>query len=175
MKVHNVSNHNINTKGLRICFDAEQRLRNADSALITAFFKAGKFHENNQYIDILVMKNLSCKIKEKANPFFCIKEPMHIKRVSDTKINIDGAYDGVETDTHLKGDQYNIGIEFDAPEEADNVINKFKEMHGFQRITYIAKLIEDYFVKTKNEPFPIGGKRESVVTLLMDKYGDIVV
>ena len=70
MKVHNVSNHNINTKGLRICFDAEQRLRNADSALITAFFKAGKAHENNQYIDILVMKNLSCKIKEKANPFF---------------------------------------------------------------------------------------------------------
>jgi len=175
MKVHSVSNQNISTKGLRICYDAESRLRNADASLITALFKVGKANEANQYIDILVMKNLSFKIKEKANQFFCLREPMYLKKASDNKVNIIASYDGVETDEFSKGDKYKVGIELDSVEEAVDAVKKFNDMNGLQRISYIAKLIEDYFVKTKSETYPIGGKRNSVVTLLMDKYGDIVV
>ena len=175
MKVHSVANHNINAKGLKICYDAEHRLRNADAGMITALFKMGKAHESNQYIDILVMKNLSLKIKEKANPFFCIKEPIHINKLSDNKISIDATYDGVENEFYSKGSKYTMDIELDTVDAAAEAVYKFKGMHGLQRVSFIAKLIEDYFVKTKSEPFPTGGKRDSVVTLLMDKYGDIVV
>ena len=175
MKVHSVSNQNINTKGLRISYDAEYRLKNAESSFVSALFKTGRLHEGNQFIDILVMKNLSFRIKEKANPFFCIKEPIYLKKVEDNKLRIAATYDGVETDKHMKGDNYNIDIELDNAEEADEAVEKFKDMRSMQRISFIAKLIEDYFVKTKNKAYPTGGKRSSVVSLLMEKYGDIVV
>lgn len=175
MKVHRINNQYINFKGLKISYQAEHKLMNADTSLIAALFKTGKEHENNQYIDILVFKNLAYKIKEKANPFFCIKEPYYLNKISDTKLNIDAVYDGVNDETHLKGDKINIGIDFETSEEMNDAIHKFSFMKGLQRVSFIAKLIEAQFVKTKSEPLPTNGNRAAVVTLLMDKYADIIV
>ncbi len=175
MKVHSVSNQYINHKGLKISYQAENKLRNADASLISALFKAGKEHENNQYIDILVFKNLAYRIKEKANPFFRIKEPYYLNKVSDTKLNIGAVYDGVDDEVHVKGDKINIGIDFGTPQEADEALYKFNFMKGLQRVSFIAKLIEGQFFKTKSEPLLTNGNRATVVTLLMDKYADIIV
>ena len=175
MKVHSIANHNVNTKGLKICYDAEHKLWTSAPSLVTALFKTGRLHEGNQYIDILVMKNLSYRIKEKGNPFFRIKEPIHLKKLSDNKLDISATYDGVPNELYSKGDKYNMSVELDTSAAVDEAIDMFKDMRGLQRISFIAKLIDDYFIKTKSEAFPTGGDRESVVTLLMDKYGDIVI
>ena len=106
MKVHSIANHNVNTKGLKICYDAEHKLWTSAPSLVTALFKTGRLHEGNQYIDILVMKNLSYRIKEKGNPFFRIKEPIHLKKLSDNKLDISATYDGVPNELYSKGDKY---------------------------------------------------------------------
>ena len=175
MKVHSVNNQYINHKGLKISYQAEHKLLNADPLLISALFKTGKEHEGNQYIDILVLKNLAYRIKEKANPFFRIKEPYYLNKVSDTKLNIDAVYDGINDEVHLKGDKINIGIDFDTPQEMNDTIRQFNFMNGLHRVSFVAKLIENQFVRTKSAPLPTNGNRAAVVTLLMDKYSDIIV
>ena len=173
MKVHSVDNQYINYKGLKISYNAEYKLRNSDPPFVGALFKLGKEHEGNQYIDILVLKNLAYRIKEKGNPFFCIKEPFHLKKISDNKLKLDANYDGVEDEVYKKGDRFYMDFDFETPEEIDEIIDKFSVLRGLQRISFIAKLIENYFVKTKSEHFVNSNKRDNAVTFLMDKYAEV--
>lgn len=175
MKVHNLNNQYISSKGLKISYNAEYKLKQADTKMITSLFRMGREHEDNQYVDILVLKNLGFRIKEKANPFFCIKEPFHLRKISDNKLNISAVYDGVEDAAHLKDDKVDIGIDYEEPGRVDEIINNFCFMRRLQKISYVARLLENYFVKAKGVPYPFGGEKDAVITRLMDKYADIVV
>lgn len=175
MKVTFTNTQQVNHKALKISHSAELKLRGTDYNYIGALFHVGRLHENNQYIDICVTKNLTYKIKEKANPFFCIKEPMSVNKLTDKKINISAIYDGVENELIKKGDKYDIAVEYDSPNVVNMIMNKFESISGLFKLSYIAKLIEDYMVRAKSE-FPEKiNDREKILSLLMYKYGDIVV
>lgn len=174
MKVQSINNQNINHQGLRINYNAEYKLRNSDISVISALFKVGREHETNQYIDILVLKNMSYRIAEKANPFFRIREPFSLKKVSDNKLNIAAVYDGAEN-VYKQGDRFNIGVDMKNSADIDDIINKFGVMKGLQRISFIAKLLEENFVKTKGEQNYARQDKNACVARLLDRYADVVV
>lgn len=175
MKVTFTNTQQVNHKALKISHSAEAKLRQTDYNYISALFQVGRLHENNQYIDICVTKNLTYSIKEKANPFFCLKEPMSVNKLADNKINISAIYNGVDNDLIKKGDKYDIAIEYDSPKAVDMIMNKIKSISGLFKFSYIAKLLEDYMVRTKTEIPDKIYDREKSLSLLMYKYGDIVV
>ena len=154
MKVLNINSHSTNNKptftSLRISYNAENILAdNAGALQINNLFEAGKKLENTQFFDLEVLEDLTLRIKEKANVFSGIVEPIIFYKKSSQNLRVQGIYDGLDFKYHKRGQGIGITLRYDLPETADRIFKEIQSLNGVLRIAAITKLIDDYFIKTK--------------------------
>lgn len=175
LKINSTENRNNNFKALKLSYGIEQTLiDSASSAQISNMFEAGKKLENTQFFDLLVLSDLTMRIKEKGNPFLSLTEPIRVHKHSNKQIRIVGIYDGVENENNKIGQKYSVLLKYDKPETVDNIVNDLQQKRGIVRLATIAKIIDDYFVKTKLQQKTEKISRANIISILMNKYGDIV-
>lgn len=142
---------------------------------IKRIFEAGRKLENTQYFDLEMFDDMSFRIKEKGNVFSGLLGPIKIYKHSDKQLKITGIYDGVEDTINKPGDQTSFLLKYDKPESVEKIYNSIKSLKGILRLAAIAKLLDDYYIKTKTEPNPFPLSKFGVVKVLMGKYGDLLV
>ena len=180
MKVSNINSITYPKKtftSLKISYDAENILADkANAYQINALFEAGRKLENTVFFDMELFGDMSMRIKEKANPFSGLVEPLQLYKHNAKQIRVIGVYDGLEDETHKKGQKTGISLKYESQDSVERILKDIKPLKGILKVAAITKLIDDYFVKTKIEQkTPQQLSKRGIVAVLMSKFGDLVV
>lgn len=165
-----------NFRSLKISYGLHENLLNTQKKFLYEIFEAGKRLENTQYVDLSIKEDFVFQIKEKANPFFALVNPIRYERTGEKQIKISGIYDGVDNEMHKKGDTVNIMLDYPTEDYTTSVYLKLKGLRGILRLSYIAKLLDSkkIFEAEQGTETMSNTSREKLVSLLMYKFGDIV-
>ena len=165
-----------NFRSLRVSYALHENLINTQKKFLYEIFESGKRLENTQYLDLLIKDDFTFQIKEKANPFFALINPIRYERTGEKQIKISGIYDGVDNEIHKKGETVNIMLDYPTEDFTNSVYLKLKGLRGILRVSYITKLLDaKKLLEAEYEPENLTNiSKEKMVSLLMYKYGDIV-
>jgi hypothetical protein len=181
MKVSNINSHSAyqksTFKSLKLSYGVEETLAEKASAnQINNFFEAGRKLENTMFFDLEVFEDLSMRIKEKGNVFSGLVEPINIFKHTAKQLRVVGVYDGVEDETHKKGQKLGVSLKYSAPETVESILKYIKPLKGVMKIAAITKLIDDYYIKTElTEKNSQQLSKRGILRVLMNKYGEIVI
>ena len=181
MKIENNTYYNIpQFKGFYVSYNAEDKLRQLSSRILTNMYEAGKKVEHYSYVDLHLLSDLKFRIKEKGKVFSGIKEPIKAIKPAqgENYIDVQGIYDGVENENLKRGEKSTIKIRFSSPEEA---------MKGYTFIenanTKIDKLVAIAYEIERDRMFADELEaskrinRKKIIplhSLIMSKFGNIV-
>ena len=173
MRISTDYNNRVNFTSLKISYDAEERLHHVSKEFISGIFEAGKKLEHTEYLDLIMLKNLSFRIKEKANKFFVLREPIWVDETPYGPLKVTGTYDGLEDESHKKGQKIDILVDCGSEVKNHFALKKIKGLNGIMRLSYITKMIDDFKIR-QAEPDLTNQSRDKEVSLLMYKYADFV-
>ena len=162
-----------NFTSLKISYNAREALISAKGSFISGLFEAGKRLENTQFVDLHVLKDLSLRIKEKANVFSGIKEPLQLKIYKQKNLKVTGIYDGLDYGKLKKGHKIDYYLKFETPEQAEELYNRYQTMGKVGQFSFITKLIDEDKIRQNTMPRMKETNREKFVDLMFDIFGEL--